>query len=150
VGEIPLQISKLRTGSYYPRFLEPRRRAERALIAVIQSAYVEGMSTRKVDDLVQALGLTGVDKSQVSRICKELDKAMTAFRLRPLEVAYPYLWLDALYLRVRQNPRIVSIAVVLAIGVRETGEREILAIDIGASDEEAFWTASCAGWWREA
>jgi transposase-like protein len=141
VGEIPLQIPKLRKGSYYPSFLEPRRRAERALLAVIQSAYVEGVSTRKVDDLVQALGLTGIDKSKVSRICKELDGAVTAFRNRPLEVAYPYLWLDALYLKVRQNHRIVSMAVVIAIGVRETGEREILAIDIGASEEEAFWTA---------
>jgi transposase-like protein len=140
VGEIPLQIPKLRKGSYYPSFLEPRRRAERALLAVIQSAYVEGVSTRKVDDLVQALGLTGIDKSKVSRMCKELDEGVTAFRNRPLEVAYPYLWLDALYLKVRQNHRIVSMAVVLAIGVRETGEREILAIDIGASEEEAFWT----------
>jgi transposase-like protein len=110
------------------------------LLAVIQSAYVEGVSTRKVDDLVQALGLTGIDKSKVSRMCKELDEGVTAFRNRPLEVAYPYLWLDALYLKVRQNHRIVSMAVVLAIGVRETGEREILAIDIGASEEEAFWT----------
>jgi transposase-like protein len=140
VGEIPLQIPKLRKGTYYPSFLEPRRRAERALLAVIQSAYVEGVSTRKVDDLVQALGLTGIDKSKVSRMCKELDEGVTAFRNRPLEVAYPYLWLDALYLKVRQNHRIVSMAVVLAIGVRETGEREILAIDIGASEEEAFWT----------
>jgi transposase-like protein len=140
VGEIPLEIPKLRKGSYYPSFLEPRRRAERALLAVIQSAYVEGVSTRKVDDLVQALGLTGIDKSKVSRICKELDEGVTAFRNRPLEVAYPYLWLDALYLKVRQNHRIVSMAVVLAIGVRETGGREILDLDIGASEEEAFWT----------
>ena len=145
VGEIPLQIPKLRKGSYYPSFLEPRRRAERALLAVIQSAYVEGVSTRKVDDLVQALGLTGVDKSKVSRICKELDEGVEAFRNRPLEVDYPYLWLDALYLKVRQNHRIVSMAVVLAIGVRETGEREILAIDIGGSEEEAFWTAFLRG-----
>jgi putative transposase len=145
VGEIQLQIPKLRRGSYYPSFLEPRRRAERALLAVIQSAYVEGVSTRKVDDLVQALGLPGMDKSKVSRICKELDEAVTAFRNRPLEVAYPYLWLDALYLKVRQNHRIVNMAVVLAVGVRETGEREILAIDIGASEEEAFWTAFLRG-----
>ena len=141
VGEVPLQIPKLRSGTYFPSFLEPRRPAEKALLAVIQSAYVAGVSTRKVDELVQSLGLTGIDKSKVSRICKELDKAVTAFRNRPLEVAYPYLWLDALYLKVRQNHRIVNMAVVLAIGVRETGEREILAIDIGASEEEAFWTA---------
>jgi transposase-like protein len=145
VGEIQLQIPKLRRGTYYPSFLEPRRRAERALLAVIQSAYVAGVSTRKVDDLVQALGLTGIDKSKVSRICKELDEAVMAFRTRPLEVAYPYLWLDALYLKVRQNHRIVNMAVVIAVGVRETGEREILAIDIGASEEEAFWTAFLRG-----
>lgn len=140
VGEIPVRIPKLREGSYFPSFLEPRRRAERALLAVIQAAYVEGVSTRKVDDLVQALGLTGVDKSKVSRICQELDEAVSAFRDRPLEAEYPYLWLDALYLKVRQNHRIVSMAVVIAIGVRESGEREILAVDIGASEEEAFWT----------
>lgn len=145
VGEIPLQIPKLRSGSYFPNFLEPRRPAEKALLAVIQSAYVAGVSTRKVDELVQALGLTGIDKSKVSRICKELDEAVTAFRERPLEVAYPYLWLDALYLKVRQNHRIVNMAVVLAIGVRETGEREVLAIDIGASEEEPFWTSFLRG-----
>jgi putative transposase len=141
VGEIPLRIPKLRSGHFFPSFLEPRRRAERALLAVVQMAYVKGLSTRKVDELVQALGLTGVDKSKVSRICKELDEAVAAFRNRPLEAEYPYLWLDALYLKVRQNHRIVSMAVVIAIGVRETGEREILAVDIGASEEEAFWTA---------
>ena len=141
VGDIPIRIPKLRRGSYFPSFLEPRRRAERALIAVIQSAYVQGVSTRKVDDLVQALGLGGVDKSKVSRMCKELDEAVTAFRNRPLEKEYPYLWLDGLYLKVRQNHRIVNMAVVIAIGVRESGERDILAIDIGASEESAFWTA---------
>ena len=110
-------------------------------MAVIQSAYVEGVSTRKVDKLVQGLGLTGIDKSKVSRICRELDEAVMAFRNRPLEVAYPYLWLDALYLKVRQNHRIVSMAVVIAIGVRETGEREVLDLDVGASEEGAFWLA---------
>jgi len=140
VGDIPVRIPKLRRGSYFPSFLEPRRRAERALIAVIQSAYVQGVSTRKVDDLVQALGLAGVDKSKVSRICKELDEAVTAFRNRPLEKEYPYLWLDGLYLKVRQNHRIVNMAVVIAIGVRESGERDILAVDLGASEEGAFWT----------
>lgn len=141
VGEIDLRIPKLRRGSYYPSFLERRRRGERALMAVIQSAYVEGVSTRKVDKLVQRLGLTGMDKSKVSRICRELDEAVTAFRNRPLEVAYPYLWLDALYLKVRQNHRIVSMAVVIAIGVRETGEREVLDLDVGASEDGAFWLA---------
>jgi len=141
VGELPLRIPKLRHGTYFPSFLEPRRRAERALLAVIQAAYVEGVSTRKVDELVQALGLTGVDKSRVSRICRELDEAVTTFRQRPLEAAYPYLWLDVLYLKVRQNGRIVNMAVVIAIGVRESGERDILAVDVGASEESAFWTA---------
>jgi transposase-like protein len=114
-------------------------------MAVIQTAYVQGVSTRKVDDLVQALGLSGVDKSKVSRICRELDEAVTAFRGRALEAAYPYVWLDAVYLKVRQNHRIVSMAVVIAIGVRETGEREILAVDIGASEEEAFWKSFLRG-----
>jgi transposase-like protein len=131
----------LRRGSYFPSFLEPRRRAEKALLAVIQSAYVEGVSTRKVDHLVQALGLEGIDKSKVSRICGELDEAVSSFRHRPLDSAHPYLWLDALYLKVRQNHRIVNMAVVISIGVRETGEREILGVEIGASEEEAFWTA---------
>lgn len=141
VGEVPLRIPKLRRGSYFPSFLEPRRRAERALLAVIQTAYVKGVSTRKVDDLVQALGLSGVDKSKVSRICKELDEAVTAFRNRALQAEYPYLWLDALYLKVRQNHHIVNMAVVIAIGVRETGEREILGLEVGASEDGAFWTS---------
>jgi transposase-like protein len=141
VGEVPLRIPKLRRGSYFPSFLEPRRRAERALLAVIQTAYVKGVSTRKVDDLVQALGLSGVDKSKVSRICKELDEAVAAFRGRGLEDEYPYLWLDALYLKVRQNHQIVNMALVIAIGVRETGEREILGLEVGASEEGAFWTS---------
>lgn len=141
VGDVELQIPKLREGSYFPSFLEPRRRAERALLAVIQQAYIEGVSTRKVDDLVQALGLTGIDKSAVSRITSALDEAVTAFRQRRLDGVYPYVWLDALYLKVRQNHRIVSIAVVIAIGVRETGERTILDLDIGGSEEAAFWTS---------
>lgn len=110
VGEIPLQIPKLRSGNYFPSLLEPRRRSEKALLAVVQQAYIQGVSTRKVDALLQALGLTGIDKSKVSRICKELDSVVTAFRDRPLNDAYPYLWLDALYLKVRQNGRIVSLA----------------------------------------
>ena len=145
VGEIPLQVPKLRQGTYFPSFLEPRRRAERALLAVVQAAYVEGVSTRKVDNLVQALGLTGIDKSKVSRVCKELDEAVSAFRRRPLEMTYPYLWLDALYVKVRQNHRIVSMAVVIAIGVRQTGEREILDVEVGASEDVAFWTAFLRG-----
>ena len=145
VGEIPLRIPKLRSGKYYPSFLEPRRRAERALLAVIQTAYVEGVSTRKVDQLVQALGLTGIDKSKVSRICKELDTAVQAFRERHFEERYPYVWLDALYLKVRENHRIVNKAAVIAIGVRESGEREILGVEIGGSEDEAFWTQFLRG-----
>ena len=139
VGEIPLRIPKVRDGSYFPSLLEPRRRSEKALLAVIQQAYVEGVSTRRVDDLLQALGLTGIDKSRVSRICKELDEVVEPFRNRPLEGQYPFVWLDALYLKVRTNHRIVSQALVIATGVRENGEREVLGFALGASEEEAFW-----------
>jgi putative transposase len=141
VGEIPLKIPKLREGSYFPSLLEPRRRAEQALLTVIQEAYIQGVSTRRVDELVKALGLTGIDKSAVSRISQQLDEVVRLFRERKLEATHPYLWLDALYLKVRQNHRIVSQAVVIAIGVKETGEREIVGFDIGASEEEAFWLA---------
>jgi transposase-like protein len=139
VGEVPLRIPKLRQGSYFPSLLEPRRRAEQALLAVIQQAYVQGVSVRKVDHLLQALGLAGVDKSAVSRICQQLDEIVAQFRQRALTEAYPYVWLDALYLKVRQNHRIVSQAVVIALGVRETGEREVLGFAVGASEEQAFW-----------
>jgi len=138
-GDIPLRIPKLRQGSYFPSLLEPRRQAEQALLAVVQQAYIEGVSTRKVDDLLQALGLTGMDKSQVSRICKELTEVVEGFRNRQLEGSYPYVWLDALYVKVRVNHRIVSQAVVMAIGVRETGERALLGFAVGASEEAAFW-----------
>jgi putative transposase len=139
VGDIALRIPKLREGSYFPSLLEPRRRAEQALVAVIQQAYVQGVSTRKVDELVHAFGLAGVDKSAVSRLCRELDEVVEQFRRRPLEQASPYLWLDALDLKVRQKHRIVSQAVVIAVGVRETGERAVLGFAVGASEEEAFW-----------
>jgi putative transposase len=139
VGEIPLQVPKLREGTYFPSFLEPRRRAEKALLAVVQTAYVQGVSTRKVDDLLRALGLTGIDKSKVSRICKELDELVQAFRSRPLQGSYPYLWLDALYLKVRQDHRILNQALIVAIAVRETGDREIVGFSLGASEEYAFW-----------
>src|SRR5215469_142459 len=141
VGEVPLKIPKLREGSYFPSLLEPRRQAEQALLSVIQQAYIQGVSTRRVDELVKALGLTGIDKSAVSRISQQLDETVRQFRERKLEGTYPYLWLDALYLKVRQNHRIVSQAVVIAIGVKETGERESLGFDIGASEEHAFWLA---------
>jgi putative transposase len=139
VGEIPLHIPKLREGTYFPSLLEPRKRSEQALLAVIQEAYVKGVSTRKVDDLVQALGLSGVDKSKVSRICKALDEVVEKFRNRPLEGEYPYVWLDALYPKVRQNHRVVGMALVIAVGVSEEGERTLLGFDVGASEEEAFW-----------
>jgi transposase-like protein len=139
VGEISLRIPILRSGSYFPSLLEPRRRAEQALLAVVQQAYVEGVSTRKVDDLLQAMGLTGIDKSQVSRICKSLDEVVTDFRNRPLEGRYPCVWLDATYLKVRQNHRIVSQAMVIAIGVSELGERAVLGFALGSSETEAFW-----------
>jgi len=139
VGEIPLRIPKLREGTYFPSLLEPRKRSEQALLAVIQQAYVLGVSTRKVDELVQALGLRGVDKSKVSRICKGLDELVQDFRQRPLEEEYPYVWLDALYLKVRQNHRVVSLAVVVAVAVTNQGQRTILGFDVGGSEEEAFW-----------
>lgn len=141
VGEIPLKIPKLREGSYFPSLLEPRRQAEQALLSVIQEAYIQGVSTRRVDELVKALGLTGIDKSAVSRVSQHLDEVVRHFRERKLETPHPYVWLDALYLKVRQNHRIVSQAVVIAIGVKETGEREIVGFDIGASEEYAFWLA---------
>jgi transposase-like protein len=141
VGEIPLHIPKLREGTYFPSLLEPRKRSEQALLAVIQEAYVKGVSTRKVDDLVKALGLSGVDKSKVSRICKALDEVVEKFRNRPLEGEYPYVWLDALYPKVRQNHRVVGMALVIAVGVSQEGERTLLGFDVGASEEEAFWKA---------
>jgi putative transposase len=139
VGELDLRIPKLREGTYYPCFLEPRRKAEQALLAVVQSAYVEGVSTRKVDSVLEHMGLNRIDKSEVSRICKALDEPVRAFRERALEGEYPYLWVDATYLKVRQNHRVVSMAAVVAIGVRESGEREILGFAVGASEEQSFW-----------
>ncbi len=140
VGTIELAIPKLRQGSYYPSLLEPRRRAEKALLSVVQQAYIAGVSTRKVEALLQSLGLTGMDKSQVSRICQELDSLVAEFRERPLDDSYPYVWFDALYLKVRQNHRIVSLAAVIAIGICETGERRVLGLATGASETEAFWS----------
>ena len=144
VGRLELEIPKLRQGSFLPSLLEPRRRIERALWAVIQEAYVHGVSTRKVDDLVQAMGGCHVSKSEVSRICQELDVELALFRDRPLDDAvYPYVWFDATYEKVRQGGRIVSQAVVVAIGVRETGEKCVLGVAVGASETEAFWVEFC-------
>ena len=139
-GTIDLRIPKLRSGSYLPPFLEPRRRSEQALLAVIQQAYVEGVSTRRVDDLVQALGCAGISKSEVSRICQQLDQQVQAFRERPLsDGSYPYVWLDALTQRVRENGRVVNVAVVVATAVNGQGQREVLGLDCGASEDGAFW-----------
>lgn len=146
VGTVELAIPKLRKGwCYMPSFLEPRRRAEEALLNVIQEAYVHGVSTRKVDDIVRALGVEGVSKSEVSRICQALDDQVEAFRNRPLTKDYPYLWLDAKYLKVRENGRVVSNAVVVAYGVNEDGYREVIGVDVGSSECEAFWTEFLRG-----
>ncbi len=139
-GTVELKIPKLRKGSYFPGFLEPRRFAEKALTAVIQEAYVQGVSTRSVDDLVQAMGMSGISKSQVSRLCGEIDDKVRSFLERPLEGDWPYLWLDATYVEVRQAGRIVSVAVIVAVAVNTQGWREILGIAIGASEAETFWT----------
>jgi putative transposase len=138
-GTVELRIPKLRKGSYFPGFLEPRRTTEKALTAVIQEAYIHGVSTRSVDDLVKALGMSGVSKSQVSRLCEEIDERVTAFLERPLEGDWPYLWIDATYLKVRRNGRIVSVAVIVAVGVNTDGRREVLGMDIGPSEAEPFW-----------
>lgn len=139
-GTVELRIPKLRKGSYFPGFLEPRRMAEKALTAVIQEAYVQGISTRSVDDLVQALGMTGISKSQVSRLCGEIDEKVKAFLDRPLEGEWPYLWLDATYLKVRHDGHIVSVAAIVAVGVNSAGRREVLGLAIGPSEAETFWT----------
>ena len=135
-----LKIPKLRKGSYFPGFLEPRRMAEKALTAVVQEAYIQGVSTRSVDDLVQAMGMSGISKSQVSRLCGEIDDKIQSFLDRPLEGDWPYLWLDATYLKVRQAGRIVSVAVTVAVAVNDQGRREVLGMAIGASEAETFWT----------
>jgi len=141
VGTIELAIPKVRPGTYFPSLLQPRRRAEQALLGVVQEAYVHGVSTRKVDDLVKALGLDGMSKSEVSRICGELDPLVEAFRTRPITGAHPYVWLDATYHKVRIDGQVVSQATVVAIGVTREGDRQILGIDVGSSEDRSFWTA---------
>jgi transposase-like protein len=138
-GTVELRIPKLRKGSYFPAFLEPRRMAEKALTAVVQEAYVQGISTRAVDDLVKAMGMSGISK-KVSRLCEEIDDKVKAFLARPIEGDWPYLWIDATYVKVRQNGRVVSVAVIVAVGVNSDGRREILGLDIGPSEAETFWT----------
>lgn len=141
VGTIDLDVPRVRDGGYFPSLLEPRRRAERALLAVVQEAYVSGVSTRRVDDLVRALGITGMSKSEVSRICAGLDAEVAAFRGRPLgELACPYLWLDATYLRVREAGHVVSMAALVATGVASNGERRVLGLELSAgNDEGSAW-----------
>lgn len=139
-GTVGLKIPKLRTGSYFPEFLEPRRTAEKALTAVIQEAYIQGISTRSVDELVKAMGMTGVSKSQVSRLCEEIDERVQTFLQRPIEGDWPYLWIDATYVKTRQAGRVVSVAVIIAVAVNTDGVREILGVATGASEAEPFWT----------
>ncbi|MBD5635633.1 MAG: IS256 family transposase [Candidatus Eremiobacteraeota bacterium] len=139
VGSVDLRIPKLRRGSYLPAFLEPRRTAEKALVAVIQEAYIQGVSTRSVDELVKAMGMTGISKSQVSRLCGEIDERVNAFLARPLEGDWPYLWIDATYVKVRQAGRIVSAAVIIAVAVNTDGVREIVGLAVGPSEAEPFW-----------
>jgi putative transposase len=139
-GTVELRIPKLRKGSYFPGFLEPRRMAEKALTAVIQEAYIQGISTRSVDDLVKAMGLDGMSKSEVSRLCEDIDVRVKAFLERPIEGDWPYLWIDATYVKVRQNGRIVSVAVIIAVGANSDGRREVLGMAVGPSEAEPFWT----------
>ena len=138
-GRIELAVPKLRKGSYFPSFLEPRRTAEKALVAVIQEAYIQGISTRSVDDLVKAMGGTGVSKSQVSRLITEIDERVNAFLNRPIEGEWPYLWIDATYLKEREGGRIVSTAVIVAVGVNTLGKREVIGVASGPSEAEPFW-----------
>ena len=139
-GKVDLKIPKLRSGSYFPGFLEPRRTAEKALTAVIQEAYIQGISTRSVDDLVKAMGMSGVSKSQVSRLCEEIDERVQTFLDRPIEGDWPYLWIDATYVKSRQAGRVVSVAVIIAVAVNTDGVREILGVATGPSEAEPFWT----------
>jgi putative transposase len=139
-GAVDLKIPKLRSGSYFPGFLEPRRTGEKALAAVIQEAYIQGVSTRSVDELVQAMGMSGISKSQVSRLCGEIDERVHAFLDRPIEGDWPYLWIDATYVKSREAGRIVSKAVIIAIAVNTDGVREVLGMAVGPSEAEPFWT----------
>ena len=139
-GSVDLKIPKLRKGSYFPGFLEPRRTAEKALAAVIQEAYIQGVSTRSVDELVKAMGMSGISKSQVSRLCSEIDERVNAFLSRPIEGDWPYLWIDATYVKSREAGRIVSKAVIIAVAVNTEGVREVLGMAIGPSEAEPFWT----------
>lgn len=139
LGRLDLRIPKLRSGTYFPSFLEPRKLSEKAIAAVVQEAWIGGVSTRKVDDLVQALGMQGISKSQVSALCAEIDERVSSFLNRPIEGEWPYLWLDATYLKVRQGGRVVSVAAIIACAVNQDGRREILGLAIGESEAKPFW-----------
>ena len=145
LGTLNLRVPKLRQGSYFPGFLEPRRTSEKALVAVIQEAWIGGVSTRRVDDLVQAMGLSGISKSTVSKLCKDIDERVGEFLNRPLTGEWPYLWLDATYLKVRQGGRIVSVAAIIAVAVNTDGRREIIGLGTGPSEAETFWTEFLRG-----
>ncbi len=145
LGSLQLRIPKLRQGSYFPQFLEPRKVSEKALVAVIQEAWIGGVSTRRVDDLVQAMGLSGISKSTVSKLCKDIDERVNGFLERPLEGEWPYLWLDATYLKVREGGRIVSVAAIIAVAVNTEGKREIVGLGLGPSEAETFWSAFLKG-----
>src|ERR1022692_1870414 len=138
-GTVDLRIPKLRKGSYFPSFLEPRRMAEKAITAVVQEAYVQGISTRAVDDLVRAMGMEGISKSQVSRLCGEIDERVGTFLNRPIEGEWPYVWLDSTYVKARRDHHIVSVAVIVAVGVNTDGRREVLGMTVGHSEAETFW-----------
>lgn len=145
LGTLELKIPKLRRGSYFPGFLEPRKTAERALVAVVQEAWIQGVSTRKVDDLVQAMGMSGISKSQVSSLCKDIDERVGSFLNRRLDGEWPYLWLDATYLKVRDGGCVVSIAAIIAMGVNRDGRREILGLGLGPSEAATFWLGFLRG-----
>jgi putative transposase len=145
LGSLQLRVPKLRQGSYFPPFLEPRKVSEKALVAVIQEAWIGGVSTRRVDELVQAMGLSGIGKSTVSKLCKDIDERVGAFLGRPLEGEWPYLWLDATYLKVREGGRIVSVAAIIAVAVDAEGRREIVGLGLGPSEAEPFWSTFLKG-----
>jgi transposase-like protein len=146
VGEIDLLVPRKRSGeAYFPSFLEPRRPAEQAIVSVVMEAYVNGVSTRKVDRLVEQLGIHGMTKDRVSTLCKGLDERVEAFRNRPLEGDYPYLWLDAKHLKVRSGAHVRSKALVVAYAVHESGQREVIGIDLGEVETEASGSSSCVG-----
>jgi len=145
LGTLNLKVPKLRQGSYFPGFLEPRKTSEKALVAVIQEAWIGGVSTRRVDELAQAMGLSGISKSTVSKLCKDIDERVGEFLNRPLTGDWPYVWLDATYLKVRQGGRIVSVAAIIAVAANTDGRREIIGLGLGPSEAETFWMGFLRG-----